>query len=382
MTKAKKKTILIAASHTGAANSLAPVIKRLRREGRINTLVVAHGSAVKVFNDNSVAFTDIGEQSISLEYASLVLRTAESDLALVGTSAKEERGREIIEHSLTAVAKADGIKSLAVVDFWGSYGPNSIVRFGDRFTGEAFKFVPDKIAVLDEFCRREYIDEGFDANMLVITGNPYFDTFAKKAENFTASDRERIRREIGLPGDGLLLLLAGSVFMQEKERFGFWDLDIASIIIDALEDARSAGINVCLAIKLHPAMPADQKKVIEGIFFRTDNVVLEQSVGTQDLILAADATIVSVSTVGAEAVLMGKPCVSLQPGLKIKDNFFLSKHGVVPACYTHEDCRLLLKRLIADREYRENILPAKAAGFRTDGRATERVVNLICSMLR
>ena len=79
---------------------------------------------------------------------------------------------------------------------------------------------------------------------------------------------------------------------------------------------------------------------------------------------------------------MSKPCISIQPGL-ITEDFLavLTKNGLIPVGYTKEDCKSLVKKAILDDDYREKQLIEQASSFRTDGKATERVTNLVYEML-
>jgi len=89
-----------------------------------------------------------------------------------------------------------------------------------------------------------------------------------------------------------------------------------------------------------------------------------------------------MSTVGIEAVYMRKPCISIQPGL-ITEDFLavLTKNRLIPVGYIEEDCKSLIKKVIVDKTYREKELIEQASSFRTDGKATERVTNLVYEML-
>lgn len=98
------------------------------------------------------------------------------------------------------------------------------------------------------------------------------------------------------------------------------------------------------------------------------------------MILATDFTLVSVSTVGAEALFLERPCISLQPGLAKEDEFILSASGNVPVGYTIDDCLAELGQMLSDEEYR-CFLSQMAVGFSTDGKATQRVTNLVYEML-
>lgn len=372
------KKVLVAAQHTGSANSLVPVIRRLAEEDKVEIAVFCPENSKRIFETAAIPFRALRDvSSVAMER---LLNEEKPNLILTGTSCQDQINRYVIEQSLILAAAELSIPSLGVVDFWGNVG----LRYNDIFTGEKLKFLPDTIAVLDGISCQEHLEEGIGGKKLVITGNPHFDNLAQRAKNFTDAEKKRTKGKITLGNYSFLIFFAGSVFSSEKETFGFWDIDVLRVIVAALEAIAFKEANASFVIKTHPGMSeADKKKI--GAFLSVqrgvERIALVETIPTQDLILASDLTVVSVSTVGAEAVLMGKPCISLQPGLIKRDEFLLSKHGIVPVAYSSDDCRLLLEIVVRDRSFREQEMLKMAVNFRSDGKATERVVNLIYEML-
>lgn len=258
MSDSGRKKILVAAWHTGSANSLAPVVRRLREEGKVEVVVIGHQPSERVFRESGIAYrtiADYGLPNISLVSMIKLLRAESPDLVLVGTSSQDKENRNVIEQVLTLVANRLGIPSLAVVDFWG----NCRLRFSDIFTNEPFGFLPSVIAVLDETSLQEYLIQGIERRRLVITGNPHFDGLAQKAQRFTDADHQRIREQIGLRQE-LLFFFAGSIFKSEKDTFGFWDWDVLSVIAEALNGVSDEAVG--LVVKLHPQTPQADRLAI------------------------------------------------------------------------------------------------------------------------
>ena len=97
------------------------------------------------------------------------------------------------------------------------------------------------------------------------------------------------------------------------------------------------------------------------------------------LSLVADLTIIESSNTGIEAVYMRRPVISLQPGLKVKDNLVISRLGIVPVGYEDEDCRRLLRDAV-NPDYRD-VLLKQSASFTNEEKATDNVVKLAYSLL-
>ncbi|RLJ01355.1 MAG: hypothetical protein DRP11_04535, partial [Candidatus Aenigmatarchaeota archaeon] len=77
-----------------------------------------------------------------------------------------------------------------------------------------------------------------------------------------------------------------------------------------------------------------------------------------------------------------KPPTTLQPGLKTADILITNTLAVTLPVYNHGEIERILERLIFDQDYRMELSQrGKKRGFYTDGKATERVVNLVYEML-
>ena len=378
-----KKKILATSWHPGGMNAIVPVIKRLNKEKKVELLTIGHQYSEGILDSQGIDYkkiTDYGLNDVSTHSMEELLRKELPKLVLTGTSAQNEDNRDVIEQTITLAAKRIGIKSLAVLDFWGNYS----LRFNDIYTGEHFKFLPDKIAIMDKYAEKDMLNEGFDKDKLVITGNPHFDNLESKARNFTETEKKDIRKKIGL-NVNVLLFYAGNVWKKKKKDFGYWDLDNIQLVEEVLNDLAQQGKKSSgMVVKLHPRVPTEDLKEITQYIdeHSKEKMVLVKNIGPQELVLASDLTLTPYSTVGIEAVYMGKPCISIQPGLREEDYLaILTKNKLIHAGYTKEDCKKLVEKVIIDDDYREKELIEKASSFRTDGKATERVTNLVYEML-
>lgn len=376
----RRKKVLATAWHPGSANSIASVIKRLRQEDRVSVTVIGHQYSEPIFLSNDIEYRTINDYDltdVSFDSMNHVLEEELPDLVLTGTSDQNDRNKDIIEQCFIKAAKFKlGIKSLTIMDWWSRFR----IRFSDIFIKDSgLCFLPDKIAVLDEIAKENALNDGIPPTVITVTGNPYFDVLPKKAEQFTMERKIAIRQEIGL-GHETLFFYAGNIFKSEAKDWGYWDLDNIRLILDILKHGHEQGA-LSIVVKLHPRMPDEDKDEIRQFLNRSSAVKLITDIDTHDLILASDLTFVAFSTVGIEAVNMSRPCISLQPGLgdSRKDVLIPSKKGIIPAGYTPKDCLILVRQAVYG-EYRSFLL-GNASVFRTDGKATERVTNLVYDML-
>jgi len=374
-----KKKIIAASYHRGSANAISSVIIELINKGEISVTVIGYGPAEKVFQDFDIDYKKVsfyGLKDISVSSMIQLINKEKPDLILTGTACQDPDKKDVLEQTITLAARNLGIRSLAILDFWLEYKE----RFSDLFTDESFKFLPDKIAVMDKIAVKEMLSKGFSREKLIITGNPYFDSLKKRAASFSREKRMALRKKIGLDCR-LLIFYATTCFEREKKILGYWDLDNIKIISEVFSSLPKEKIG--LVIGLHSRLPQkDLRKITKYVGHTNPRIKVIGNVDGRELILVSDLVLTSLSTVGLEAVLLNKPSLSLQPGLKKEDPFIVSKLGIIPVGYTKDDCKRKIERAILDEDYRELVIPARYTDFRTDGKATERVINLVYKMLQ
>ncbi len=262
--KNRWKKIVAASWHPGGVNAISPVIKRLTGDGKIDVVVIGHQFSENIFRSNNINYRTInsyGLRDVSVDSMAWLLKVELPDLVLTGTSVQDDKNRDVIEQTITLAAKRMGIKSLAVLDLWQNY----YQRVSDIYTGERFRFLPDKIAVMDGLAKEAMIKEGFDRQKLVITGSPHFDDLGRLVSGYTLEKKETIRSAIGVPKSTYLVMYATDISADLKMLgAGFTDLDCLEILclgITQLEEKKKK--NVSLLLKKHPR---EKEKCFEKLF--------------------------------------------------------------------------------------------------------------------
>ena len=362
------KKVYFLTDHPGGANALVPVIQRMAADDKMALTVVnfqEHTDAI--FKEAGVSLKKLAD--ISLEAMVRLFKEEGPNLIVTGTGAQEGKANDIIEHTAIRAARALNIPSVSVLDMWSSYRE----RWSDERTSHPFDCLPDYIAVMDELAKQEMVAAGIPENILVVTGNPYFAGLRAKAQMFSDAEKADMRRRINIPCQ-TLFLLALDAFSSLKSTIGFWDADVIRIVTKALPKLSNIGI----AVTAHPRSP--DKDVIRSMVADASAAMkFVEGIPSLAVSLAADLTIVEASTVGLTAFLMGRPVISLQPGLTGEDGLIISRKKMIPVGYSAEDCMDLLMRS-ADPAYWKNIV-AKSS-FQIDEKATDRVVELVYSMLK
>jgi CDP-glycerol glycerophosphotransferase (TagB/SpsB family) len=378
------KKVLFAAWHPGGANAIAPVIDFLRKEGKVEVKAIAHQYAEPVFTKHGVKYdlleTFLQDDVVGSAQMLFDFNKGRPDLVVTGTATQDQIYRNVLEQQLAVAAKRNGVPCLAVSDCWTEHAK----RFSNIFTGEQFCYLPDRVTALDEIALKIMVKEGIPREIIEVTGNPFFDDLLKKAEQFTEEKKQQIRQQIGLPVE-TLVFFAGNAFSDEKDKYGYCDLDNLKIIVDALNSLpQEFRKNVGVAVKLHPRtvrQDADEINVIlEQANILWHKIKFVPNVDSHDLILASDLVLTAFSTIAVEAVYMDRPCISMQPNLIGENSLIVSRLCIIPTGYAEETCRGLLSSAIASPWLRNEICE-KASSFCTDGKATLRVAKLVYSML-
>src|SRR5438128_2414188 len=149
--------ILVAVcSDPGGTHALAPVIKLVKSEQKINAIVYAYNNGpnlLAAYNIDSLPLpADIDEKWVTARLQSDNASTLVTDTSFNGLD---------WEKLFIDSARRLGIPSLAVLDFWSHYA----VRFSD--SGGSLAFLPDRIAVMDSYAETEMIEAGIPGERIV-----------------------------------------------------------------------------------------------------------------------------------------------------------------------------------------------------------------------
>jgi surface carbohydrate biosynthesis protein len=375
------KKVLVTSFHTGGANAISPVINRLRRENQVKVSVIGAGYAKRVFWKNSISHSifqyylvnDASESSMEK-----ILEAESPNLVLTGQSAQDYSHRYVIDQTITIAAKSKNIPVLSVSDFWTNRKP----YFSDIYTGEQFRYLPDMITVIDDLQKNIMIGEGFPWERLIITGNPYFDRLADLAKNFM--EKEKTRKELGLSLDSFVLLYASQDIdsyygsdSSDPKYLGYTQKTALHDLIMAL-DSLIPSHDIEMIVKPHPS--ENERGLAEMIRGHENYHLIDKNSDSIKAVLASDLIISPFSTVLIEAAYMDKPGISIQPGLLEKDMLITNQLGVTVPIYEKEKILPIITQVMFDANYKKE-LAEKRKEFGTDGKATERIVNLVYSMV-
>lgn len=235
-----------------------------------------------------------------------------------------------------------------------------------------------KMAVDGEYFKEVLVKMGNDPNKIIVTGQPRFDSLVRGDQRF---QRGEIIERLGLdPLKKVVVLFPEPIVAHVRET----DRDqFMRAIFMAIRDLQ----DVQVVTKLHP---------VDFDFVRPRRIALEaglrdvaivKDVNLWELLFISDVVLVNMSTVGHEAIALGKPVIqvnisSIEPtympyaefgaALEVGDIGNLGK-TIEKTLWDP----MTLRRLEEGRAYYIHRFAHKL-----DGRASERVVDLIYQMIR
>ncbi len=371
--------ILTVTGNAGSGQSILPVINRLNNFPNFEVTSVVYDVSDKVFDRACQDYNKIEDLVKGCEHPTFqamesIIQEVQPHLVLTGTSTPGPRNRYLIEQTTTIAAQRNGVPVVTVLDFWTEY----LAKFGGDI---GFPVYPDRIALPDENAKKEMLAIGAPAGRLYVTGNPHFDQFPRLAESFTQQDKERVRRELGLrPDSHLLTFISQPIAERLGNRHGYTEKTVLLEVFKALQDINPK--NATLLVKAHPN--EKQEDLVQMTRQYNFPVLVDQKYDTTQAVLASDIVLGMFSTVLLDALCMGKPSLSIEPGLKGRDPLITNQLEITPHVYNAEKIAPTLQTLISDSSSQEAMATQRKRFLKEAyvGKATERVTSLVYDMLK
>lgn len=210
---------------------------------------------------------------------------------------------------------------------------------------------------------------------IIVTGQPRYDMLARASEIF---DGEEFRHSLNIEPGKKLVLIASQPFRM----FGNKKIFFRSIF-QALKD--DPQIRIVIKPKPHPSDAQEKwhKRLAEEM--GVEAVVLPRNSDTNEALYACDVLITGYSTVALEAMILGKPVVTVnltnQP-----DPVPYAQSGAALGVYKAEDIASAVEKALDDPETRGRLENGRQKYLydqyhELDGQATKRIVDLIYKMI-
>lgn len=334
--------VLMIVEDPGAANFAATLSRALAADG-FSQFVVAEGPGRRQMADLGVEAVPLPDEGVSA-----LLARRRPRILVVGTS----ENLDAIGLTAAAIARGMGIPSVGLVD-----GPaNAAFRFRGR-TDDPLSFLPDRLLVTDAGTAESFKALGVEGGKIDVCGHPHHDRVRDEGERLAALDRSVSRRRLfGDEGARRRVIVFAAEISDGIDPGQYRRSPAYTLAGDGARDERtdivveevSAALSsrrrdVWLVLRPHPKNPASD---IARWAPRFDQTIAGGAVF--ETLHAADAVIGMTSMILTEAILLGRPCLSVIPRREEILWSAATAAGVIPVAWRRGDVSTAVARLIED----------------------------------
>lgn len=375
--------ILAFSADPGGARCLLPVIRELEKSFQVVT--VAKDTGLLVFEEAGCTPIPLrADDGLNrLLDALLASASTRARAVLVLTSASSLPEVDMTEKRLWQWAQEQGIASVAVLDQW----QNIARRFSWPGQSKLLTYKPLRIAVMDETVRAEMLANGFSAEQVVVTGQPYLEWFSVYARVGEATGRTRVRQQMQVePEEYVICFVTEPVAMlYGRAALGFDELSILDEVLTALGSQSNKGCPLRVWIKLHPKSRHEDVEpcLAKAAALNLRLQVIHGELNPEETLWGTDLVVGMGSLLLVQAALLGRPVISAQIEARIgqPDICYLTQRGLIPRVTSSRRLQNLLDLLITDVEYRRAYLTNQAVVSSHEG-ATSRVAELCLNLIQ
>ena len=257
-----------------------------------------------------------------------------------------------------------------------THSADEVPRNG-RFVGTTLCPIPDKTAVYGELFKRTLVDRGgYPPDSVVVTGQPSYDFLYNTRDN---DAKERICRQLDIDPEKQIVVLA------TQTHHGFSDYQ-NRLLLETVFDAMLEFPENNLVVKLHPAEDPALHRRVASEKRLLDEVVIVKDVNLFDLLQASEVLITAHSTVALEAMLFGKPVVTVNV-TGTPDVMPYAESGAAVSVSDAAELVRAIRAVLTDENVRRRLAESRN-GFLADclhpvdGKAARRVVDLALGMVK
>ena len=341
--------ILLFSRDPGGANTIIPLVEPFGNKG-YDVRLYGKDLALAKYIAAGLSCVDIMTvcDRVLPDLVEIFLRDLSPDIIITGTSADDHT-----EKYLWQAAESMGIPTIAILDQWTNYG----LRFSEYGVSEITEylkerrhpFMPSRIVAMDECSRTEMIAEGLPDERIVVCGQPYFETLAKYEPDSSLLSDFNQRNNIN--ADDLVVVYASEPITRtygEKasDFWGYTEKSTFAALVRALNLMQmGAPRRMVLVIRPHPK--EEPKGLVDIVEPYTDITwSIDTATPSMELMRRADIVCGMSSMFLIESVVIGRPTMSIQIGLKRENPFILDRRGILKSVLSEDELCNQLRRII------------------------------------
>ncbi len=288
------------------------------------------------------------------------------------------RIHDIFSKNAKLVVLRNDVKELERTIIFGSRVlkiPSLVIQHGILAESNGHSnLIADKFAAWGSASKDWYREFGNPDENIEVTGNPKFDQMIGWTP---AISKEDMCRQLGLEVDKSIILFA----TQQINKFSsFWTDDLFWVMAREILTHIQSEDNVQLVIKVDPYEDiAPYRELISRVSSNNTKVVKDFDIYT--LMYHSNAVITLDSTVGIESMLFRKPLITFRL-IERNARVPYAEKGAAIEVNKAQDLNSTLKEVLNETPTRSQVIDAQSRfldeyAYKRDGRATERVKNLI-----
>jgi hypothetical protein len=329
-------TVLFAAGDVGGARALLPVMQVCADKG-LPFVLLAHGHLVQEAPESwpRVHFCVANNHGAIQEF----FQGHGIDRLVFASSV-----HDTLPLSIARMAKQLGIQVMHVLDNWTAY------RRRLEMDGLP-ALVPDVYTVMDEYAWQAAVQDGVEASVLEVTGQPALACLADELRTVWTDELLHRRQRLGFAPHRLLLLFISEPVAQDQGTCraaphyrGYTETDVLRLFCRHLQPWAE---RLELALLPHPRQ---SRMALCGVWQHCRGALrggVLTGISGREAVWLADGVAGMASILLYEAWLLGKPVLSLQPDLRQDTLRMLQKRQGVVFVDAYEGAEMALGRWLA-----------------------------------
>lgn len=367
MLESSKPVIITICGDPGGAKAIIPVIKKLEEHSYTQIINYAYNEGANLLENLKIGYKNLPEK-VNTDFIKKTYQERKPSLLLSATSFNKFNW----EKYFIFETRNFNIFSMAILDYWSNYS----LRFSNE--NGSMEYLPDKIAVMDEYARLEMIEQGFPSDGILVTGQPAFDSLQSDREKFTLSKKNDIRSLLNVANETILILFISQPLKilygrnGEPNSLGFDEEQVLEYLIKALEKISNQKQDIVLLIRPHPR---EKESDYEKYCSNRIRIEISKDGESRDYLMTANLVVGMNSILLVEACHLGCTVLSIQPALNKADSLVTNKTKESIAVFDVDKILPALEKLLC-LENKENI-GVQEMTKKIPGNATSAIVNYL-----